>query len=266
MQTLSGITTHYSQKNDSGQYVGVYFEKEFAENFLSTKVSSKFYDVEGEQILSNMFADIIGTGFDNTMLSNVLSTNPYPYDWRLGECIAECYLEDNHNIHFHYNVSRDAKNLDASPTGADLVGFTKLSNDTVFLFGEVKTSTSTHYPPTVMTGRFGMICQLENIHADIEIQGELIRWVAHKVSNLENTDQFKKDFDAALTSYYDSQKKKFVLTGVLIRDVDPNENDLKNRYTSFVKLTQGGTYLILSAIYLPIKIDKLSEFLKKPGT
>ena len=260
---MSGKSIRYSQEDDNSRYEGIIFDQEHIETYLKTKVSTKYNDVEGTQVLVDDFSSIEKTGFTKDILEEVFSVEPDPKDWKIGECLAECYLEDNHSIRFHYESSRDAKNPEGNLHGADIVGFSELNNETVFAFGEVKTSSDKNAPPSVMFGRSGMICQLENIKDENSIKELLIRWLAFKVLGRENSNPFRKDFINAYETYFKSKKKKLKLIGILIRDTDPNVKDLKTRYENFIRKKDPEMFLSLSAIYIPLQIDNLIDYLKK---
>lgn len=262
---MSNVSIEYSQEDSYSSYEGVLFEQSFAENYLRTQVSAKYFDKSGTAILVEEFSDIVDTGFGIEELRNIFQINPNPSSWKIGECIAACFLEDFRRARFHYNSGRDAKNQEGSLPGADLVGFAELNDETVFLFGEVKTSDSIKSPPHVLHGRFGMICQLENIKNCNKIRSELIRWLSFKVKDQDSTDAFRNDFENALKNYLESEKKKQKLVGVLIRETKPNQNDLKSRYETFSKELEPEMFLTLSALYLPIKINDFEKFLVNGG-
>ncbi len=241
----------YSQYGEHGLYEGILFERSTAREYLETCVSDKFYDTEGAKILEDIALNIGQTEFDANLLKNVISTDLDPLAWRIGECMAECFLENQRAAKFYYNSSRDKKNQRANLAGADLVGFIDLDGKTTFLFGEVKTSGSKESPPPVMYGESGMTSQLENIK-NISVRYELIRWMAYKIHYADN-DLFKKDFEEALKNHYPkSQGKMYNLVGVLVRDIEPSQRDLKRQYETFK--VDPEIFLTLYALYLPISI------------
>ena len=67
----------------------------------------------------------------------------------MGESLAECFLEDYEGASFPYPYSRDQRNPLASPAGPDLAGYAD-GGETVFLFGEVKTTGDKSRPPGVV--------------------------------------------------------------------------------------------------------------------
>ena len=253
----------YSCKNTNSCCEGITFDEVFTRDYLRTRVSEKYYDKKGTQTLENNFTSISDTGFAQKMFKEDMSINPMIKEWRIGECMAECYLEDYHNVRFYYQSSRDAKNQEGNQHGADIVGFAEINDKTVFVFGEVKTSADTNSPPGVMYGHLGMICQMENIMDDNEARKSLIRWLAFKVQDKKESDSFRKDFEYAYESYYKSKRRKIKLAGILIRDTSPNPKDLASGYEKLMKKLNSEMFLHLSGIYLPIKIINMKKYLKK---
>lgn len=70
---------------------------------------------------------------------------------------------DEHGAVWPWNENRDRKTPKASLPGADIVGFLGSGPDTVFLFGEVKTSSDKDNPPGVMAGRGGLAHQIDSL-------------------------------------------------------------------------------------------------------
>lgn len=250
----------YETKNTNSRYEGVRFNMYHTKKYLKTKVSKKYYDEEGTQKLID-FTSIQETGFSTTDLEKIFSVKPVPKNWKIGECLAECYLEDDNQIRIPYESSRDAKNPNGNLHGADIVGFSELEGKTVFVFGEVKTSSDPNAPPSVMNGKSGMNCQLENIMNDDDTKELLIRWLCFKV--MDKDDSFQKDFKNAFVTYYNSKKKKLKLVGILIRDVEPSRNDLKSRYEKFTQKLNSEMFLNLTAIYIPIPIKNLKNYIQR---
>lgn len=136
--------------------------------------------------------------------------------------------------------------------GADLVGFQR-ENDAVFLLlGEVKTSRDRNAPPGVMYGGSGMIWQLERSATGLGRQHSLLQWLFARC----NTDLYSQLFEKAVGRYLRSQGTDFLLVGVLIRDTDPSEFDLRERGKALAKVLPAPTRIELVAWYLPIQIAK----------
>ena len=251
------------KRDGNSLYEGIMFERGYAEDFLRVKVGPKYFDLKGTQVLMDDFSSVAETGLSKDILEGIFSTKANPQSWKIGECMAECYLEENHEVRFHYESNRDARNPEGNLHGADIVGFSELEGETVFVFGEVKTSADKRSPPGVMSGRSGMIYQLKNIKDNNSIQESLIRWLAFKVQNKEDDDPFRADFIRALQAYFKNRKLRLV--GILIRDTEPNEKDVKSGYTILIREMDPKMSLSLSAIYVPLQIDDFGNYLKRDG-
>ena len=184
-----------------------------------------------------------------------------PNYWRIGEAIAECYLQDFQSIRIHHPISRDLKNPKASPQGADIVGFADMEGETVFVFGEIKTSSDKNVPPGVFYGPTGMKPQLENLKSNKEARSALIKYLGHKVAKLDEKHRFRIDFRSALKSWTVSFGTNVRIVGMLIRDILPDEKDLVARFNELVRDINAKMHLDLFAIYIPISIDLLSSSL-----
>ena len=238
-------------------------EKEFLDTYLPNRVSARCYDIEGKSTLHKRFDGLAKTGFDDRIISEIIEGEDGKIQfWKIGESLAECYLEDNYEVRFHYNSSRDAKNPKSSLTGADIVGFIGINGDTVFLFGEVKTSKEEKYPPHVWYGRSGMKRQLERIKDKADTRSNLIRWLMFKSEGFSEEHRIQKDIDTALAHYTKSRRTKFRIAGVLVRDVKPNLADLEGRYKSLSTGLNKNMFLDLLAIYLPIPVEDLAKHVR----
>jgi len=205
-------------------YYGYSFKDGCFRDYMINRVKPKLDDEDWNKELLRSCVE--GTGYSADKFIDILNSSNSYSNWRIGEAIAECLLEDSGKARFYYNSSRDLKNPDASNTGADLVGFCDIDDETLFLFGEVKTSSSPFSPPSVLYGRTGMIKQLEELQINKGKQKALIKWIIGKQKLLPET--FEEDFKKALSAYtLSNENVQFV--GVLIRDTIPNELDLKNR-------------------------------------
>ena len=87
-------------------------------------------------------------------------------------------------------------------------------DDTVLLlFGEVKTSSDSNTPPSVMSGGSGMTWQLEQSATRLDIQHALLRWLHARCQDQPYRDLYRK----AVKRYLASEGKELLLVGVLIR-------------------------------------------------
>lgn len=254
-------TINYQNKDINAGYIGTCLDEIELKKILPTKIKDLIEDTEGTNELIHSFDYLVKTGFEKEVLVDIFRSNIDATSWKTGEALAECYLKENKDCSFYYKSCRDAKNSKSNLTGADLVGFTKIGTEELFLFGEVKTSTDTRCPPQVLYGRSGMIKQLENIMKKKSVRGELIRWVGFKTISLPETSEFKIKYVTALKSYIHNHDKIKVF-GILVRDTAPNSNDLSNRYQTLKTELQNGMHLELIALYMPIKISELPNLVR----
>lgn len=119
------------------------------------------------------------------------------------------------------------------------------------LFGEVKTSSDTNNPPGVLSGRTGMIHQLDTLATSLAVQGALIRWLAARCKGTVHWATFQ----AAISRYLESRGRDVVLVGVLLRDVTPHQDDLRTRGTAFENAKGEPPQVRLDAWYAPSKIS-----------
>ena len=178
--------------------------------------------------------------------------------FRMGEAYAEVILKEHFSCRFYWNELRDTRNPKGNKPGADLVGFIEIDGDVLFLFGEVKTSSEERYPPQVMRDDNGMEKQLKDLYEDPEKRRFLISYLSNKVRFFPHSHPFRQDLEAGLLNYY-SVDEKYQLVGVLIRDIEPDERDLKNSYIRLNEAIQSHIGLKLVALYIPIKKEKWLE-------
>jgi hypothetical protein len=176
--------------------------------------------------------------------------------FRIGEAYAEIVLKEEFVCRFHWNENRDARNPDGNKTGADLVGFTEVDGQVLFLFGEVKTSSETaRRPPQVMTNADGIEKQLRDLYDDKNKRLILISYLKSKMRHYPEGHPFKLDFEASQRTYY-SNGCNFQLIGVLIRDVTADSRDLSSSYDRLKAHILDPHGLKLLALYLPIQKEE----------
>ena len=235
--------------SDKVFYYGYSFIEGSFKEYIANKVKPKLIDEEWTQELVNAAVELTGFSADN--FAGIFENKSSYSCWRIGEAVAECVLEDSGKARFYYNACRDLKNPRANNTGADLVGFCDRDGQTMFLFGEVKTSSSPETPPSVMYGKSGMIEQLKELLTDESKRNNLIKWITGKINLLP--EAFKKDYKNAINTYF--ILKKVQLVGVLVRDTDPNELDLKNRAKDLEEYASSDKKVWLFALYTQLSMD-----------
>ena len=192
------------------------------------------------------------TGMETRFVRRLLNEVPRPKAWEVGEALAECVLRDNSSlqVHWPWNTVRDRRTPRASLPGADLVGFYCEDDTVLLLFGEVKTSSDSNTPPSVMSGGSGMTWQLEQSATRLDIQHALLRWLHARCQDQPYRNLYRK----AVKRYLASEGKELLLVGVLIRDTMSNHRDLDARGNTLSTQFDGPTRTELIAWYLPVKI------------
>lgn len=238
-------------------YDGVSFEEAEAGDLLSGKVKDVLLDKPQRQEMLTMLQTLQqDTGFQQsqTLLQDIEALQNENVDvqiFRVGEALAEVVLQEHFSCRFYWNELRDARNPKGNKTGADLVGFIEAGNEVLFLFGEIKTSSEQKSPPQVMTNPGGIENQLKDLYQDRDKQFILISYIKNKLSLIGKED-FQKDFNQAIRTYYQQNAGKYLLYGVLVRTTEINENDIKPSYERLKEEILEPIGLKLLAIYVPI--------------
>jgi hypothetical protein len=196
--------------------------------YLRGPVWERVIDASFEQDFAADLAALATTGMDGSALKALLETSTPPLDWEIGEAIAECLLKDEFDAIWPWNENRDKKTPKASLPGADIVGFLGEGEESIFLFGEVKTSSHSDNPPGVMSGRTGLAHQIDTLAEAPEIQVTLMRWL---YARCKDAPEFKARYDVAARRYLESGGTDFAIVGVLLRDTPAHPDDLRTRGT-----------------------------------
>ncbi|MEM1337087.1 MAG: hypothetical protein AAGF96_05025 [Bacteroidota bacterium] len=253
-------------------YKGFDYSGEECEQLMCSEVRSNLLDQEEKDAFTQDLSDLAGlpaTGFESERLladiQAIEEENPIDLrTWRIGEAFAEVVLELELKVRFHWNELRDARNPRGNKTGADLVGFVEIDGDVLFLFGEAKTSSEiANRPPQVMTGGGQMEDQLKDLYFNKEKRNILIRYLASKTRNLNSQHPFKEDYKKALKNYYLSYNPNYQLIGVLVRDVDADEKDVKESYDRLKTSIEVPKGLKLIACYIPIAKSNWSNLIDR---
>jgi len=213
---------------------------------LSDSVAGVVYDDSGKADIVALLAGLAETDFQKGEVERILSDTKPPEDWRVGEALAETYLVHQKDCFFPWPDGRDERKSGSSLPGADLVGFQSNGTDDFFAFGEVKTSTENNYPPGAMHGRTGLKQQLEDLKDDVKIKDDILRYLGVRAQGSSWKDRFKR----AAKNYIQSETNVRVF-GFLVRDVEPNQDDLRVRVTKLAEDQHADMVLELLALYLP---------------
>ena len=225
---------------------------------LANSVVSVLTDELGSSELHEILGPLGESDFKVVRIKQAVAGLPSE-DWRVGEAIAEVYLTDWRNCVFPWPMSRDARRPGVSLPGADLVGLTADEAGDCLAFGEVKTSSQRGCPPSVMHGRSGLRQQVEDLRDCKDIQHSLIRYLGIRCLS----GQLRQRFARAMGRYC-SDTKNVHIYGVLIRDVDPSDGDLRTAIRRLAIGCSSTMQIELLAIYLPKgRISGLSQELAK---
>lgn len=208
-------------------------------------------------------ADLRGlatTGMATEFIERLLKAVPDPEDWEVGEALAECALQHDsgREVYWPWNTVRDRRTPRASLPGADLVGFCRELETVTLLFGEVKTSSDGGTPPNVMYGGSGMTWQLQESATRLDVQHSLLKWLYSRCQS----GIYRELYQKAVGRYLTSEGKELLLVGVLIRDTQPSELDVRSRAMALAKKLVAPTRIEIIAWYLPVPIAEWPMLLK----
>ena len=137
----------------------------------------------------------------------------------------------------------------------DMVGFGIDEDGDCFAFGEVKTSSEHRYPPGAMYGRTGLKRQLEDLRDSKEIRMDLMKYLGHRAVSAPWRGRFQR---AAIR--YVGNGSGVQLYGVLVRDVEPDQDDLRAVVDGLGAGCPARTRIELLALYLPQeRLDGIGE-------
>ena len=227
---------------------GVEFSAADLDVTLRQRLPAILNDAAGARRVQELLGDLAQTAFAADRLNKALSVTHTVYDWQVGEAMAEAYLVDHRLCEFPWPSGRDLRNPEASPAGADLVGFQTHKGSVRFAFGEVKTSAEAKWPPQVVTGRHGLAKQLEELRDSRQVKDHLaIVYLAHRASRAD----WEARYRSAVVRYL-AKESDVSLFGFLIRDVKPDTKDLSSRTAHLAGNCPPDTSIELRALYLPL--------------
>ena len=259
----------YQDEHECVSWAGFEFTDDgLFSTFLATNVADRFDDSQDNAEFQELLKGLRLTGVGDKSLKAVLDAS-YPKEraWAASEALAEASLEKVQGVVFPWNMARDKRNPFGSLPGADIVGFVGTGKDCRFALGEVKSSSDQNSPPQVMSGRSynptnknhdGMGYQLYKLAYDLRTIRQLVKWLLPRVKNTK----YQKNYEQAMTTFLNSGNKNVALFGVLIRDTQTNEKDLSPLGGSLRGNLSNPTTCLLTALYLPWKINQLINKIK----
>ncbi|MGM0981867.1 MAG: hypothetical protein ACQEXG_00375 [Pseudomonadota bacterium] len=222
--------------------------------FLTTEVAARVHDEEGSTEFEAHLRGLATTGFQQESLRALLDAAPEEdRDWAIGEALAEVHLSQEHGVEWPWNMERDKRTPMASLPGADLVGLMADGDGAILALGEVKCSSEAKNPPQVMYGRSGMTNQLDKLADDLGLIHTLLGWLFPRCKGTPHQSKFNH----AVKRLLGSGNKAIVLFGILIRDTEPNPQDLCSRGHHLAGRLQTPTSCRLKALHLPCPISNL---------
>jgi hypothetical protein len=220
--------------------------------FLDGTVRDRLRDADLVDGFEEELRGLATTGMASEFLERLLNSVPANKSWEIGEALAECILEKDteRDVVWPWNSLRDRRSPRASLPGADLVGFCRQGDGVLLLFGEVKTSSDKNAPPGVMYGGSGMTWQLAANATRLDVQCTLLKWLRSRCQVEEHIELYRR----AVGRYLCSEGKEILIVGVLLRDTDPDERDVKSRACALADDLTTPTQIEVVAWYLPISI------------
>jgi hypothetical protein len=217
---------------------------------LDADVRSLVQDATGAKKAAALTSTLNLTGFQTDNLTAVLNGGSPPKAWEVGEAYGEAYLGMHKHCHFPWSDRWDERKDKSSLPGSDLVGLqetgTPKSPSFRFAFGEVKTSTEKNYPPGVMYGNEGLKKQMEDLRDQPEIRNTLVRYLTMRAQGADWESKFK----VALVRFL-AESTDIAIFGILIRDVPPDERDLRARSKNIALKHPAKMHIELLGLYLP---------------
>ncbi|MCL6444132.1 MAG: hypothetical protein K6T83_11865 [Alicyclobacillus sp.] len=220
---------------------------------LENRVRASHHSVEQLTALKKELADLADTGFASDELEATMTSFNGMEPWRIGETLAECWLEDNRDCHFPWKNQHDLRSLKASLPGTDLVGMTRYGGEVHFAFGEVKASSDTHAPPRVIYGEKGLVFQVGGLRACKDQRRQLIQNLGIRARNSTWFPMYKEAFRAHLTG-------KYRYWGILLRDTAPSTSDLEYAVNEFIDGASTETPVEFVALYSELPISEWPEY------
>lgn len=239
--------TVYTEEFPPCRGMGISLTDPEVTSVLTEEIAPQVLDAAGNDQVASMMAAVVETDFEQEQIAEVLSGHDEIENWSVGEALAEMYLTDNHECYFPWPTSRDERKPNVSLPGADLVGFRILAHgDARFAYGEVKTSSDDSHPPAVVYGPHGLQNQLEDLRDNKRIRRDLLKYLGYRASGATWEAYFLR-----ASKRYLQNDSDVCLFGVLIRDVEPDPADLKDRVHNIGTACPPSMGIELLALYLP---------------
>lgn len=226
--------------------------------YLAGPVRQRLTDEEQRATIEADLRALATTNMASETLKNLLECEREKEPWEIGEALAESLLAEQPGVAWPWNMERDKRTPKASLPGADLVGFLATEDGLMLVLGEVKTSSEAKSPPNVMSGRSGMVHQIDALAGDTRIHACIVQWLH---ARCKDTDFWPK-FEEAIGRYLSSSGQSIILFGILLRDTEPNEMDLCGRARALAETAGSLARAELHAWYCPVPISDWPALVK----
>jgi hypothetical protein len=218
-------------------------------------VRDLLHDTLGAAEVHTALDELATTDFQRELLDRMLAPPAEVEEWRVGEALAEHHLVSEHDCYFPWPGSRDLKNPKTSSGGVDLIGLAVPAGERAcFALGEVKTSRQAAWPPGVVTGRHGLVAQLEGIRDGGQRKDWALSYLAMHAVNSPWLTSYKEAFARYMEDQWDVR-----LFGTLVHLTGSNQADLDRRAHQLSAGCPLSTQIHLDALYLsPDGLDVLA--------
>lgn len=248
---LPKITTIHKHVNNNNRYIMISFNNKEFIKYFKRRVQNYHKMTDKKQIIMEQITKlkIINGNAIKEILEN--SDPLEDTNWRIGESIACCYLEDYHKIKFPYDKRISDSNPRLNRPGVDLLGITMYDKKPMLLFGEIKTTENNNHPPKI-------IYELKKQLIDLTKTKNREKHTKFLLLNLEHIKGVSKiKIMKAISS---SINDELCICGILIKNGCLIKKDLSNVFEkmnpNFIKMN-----LDMHALQIPIPINKLQKTL-----
>ena len=210
---------------------------------LKERIESILLDEEGSEVIAEMLSGLTETEFSETGLREIFKDRVPVESWRIGEAIAEIYLNDHRSCRFPWPHGRDKRRSESILTGPDLVGLGVDIKGGCFAFCEVKTTSERRHPPRVM---YDLRKQLFDIRDEETNRISLVRYLSLRARSFTGIERHKHAIGRFMQNSCEIQ-----LYGFLVSDVSPHEADLRASVNELATACPIGMEIEFIVLYLP---------------
>jgi len=236
-------------------------DKDDFKKYLQSRVRNRLDAKEYEESFQDDLEKVAMSGMNTDNLQDYIDSYDTPKDdksWKIGEALSECLLQDQGDAILPWNRNRDEPLPKVSLPGNDIIGFIDLEEGVRFMFGETKTSgDTTNLPPTVMSDMHDQLRRHLDQKERRRVHSKVLRYLHARTKDTE----YRSHFLEAL-QYHAKDKRAFILVGVLLRDTEPTEKDVRPHSKQLAEDAEPPTKVRIQAHYFPVDISKWPETMR----